>query len=487
MAEDIELTPDKYKMEQALRGGRVLSPMEFYQIMSPETFKGYEPADQLDRLMNSAGIVTPKIKHLRDAHKEIDTTLQPLYGKYKSFMLEQTLGNATVGEAQSMFPGFPTPPGAMESFNVPAQGPGAPRTIEGDQPMAQSLTPVRRIEQAQGPFDIRQGPGENDPIREIYPYTSRMDIVPSGVNTSAQGPGAPMTLEGPQPTGTAQRVNPNALLPRSYQHLLEQRQDRERLQRPAPHYPSAEEQKLNIGVDLGIRAFEFKHGRKPNPEELNTIYTEVTGGFDKAPKPGSLGERKLEGEAKVSEAKGDFAQVREEADLFATGMKGKRDQADAAETWKLMGAKLEEITQRALLEKAQTSSAYQKAEAGQFNESLAAAKLYGALNKSTKLSMEDKVNLMNSVLGQQKDGSTLEVIPKQTPVEAFFGMAPSETEVKPKGLGSVPEQPTSEQSDNKQSNNAYLHSIWKSMKMGEEKVIKGKRYKKVPKGLEELN
>lgn len=406
--------------------------------------------------------------------KELSTiqrsALDKMLAGYRVLDAVEQHERVTVGQALALDPGFPIPPGALK--------PGPQVNTE------QSLVPETfDIGRLQHGATSAASPGIA-PLREFTGDVGR---------PYRMAPGQPTRPTFYTDPGMATRQldthvpDLDALLPPIFQQRLEAQQHREGLQRPAPHYASAEEQKLKLGIDLGINAFKFKHGREPNPEELNNIYTEVTGGFDKAPKPGSLGEKKLEGEARASQAKGDFAQVREEAEVFATGQKGKRDQADAAETWDLMGARLEEITQKSLLEKAQASSAYQKAEAGQFNEALAAAKLYGAINKSTKLSTEDKVNLMNSVLGQQKDGSTFDVIPKQTPSEAFFGLAPSKTEVKPKELGKVPEQPTSEQSDIERAEQAYFLSIYKSMRIGEEKVIKGKRYRKTVKGLEELN
>lgn len=254
----------------------------------------------------------------------------------KNVLTQALQPRATVGEAQALFPDMPVPPNAIRSQNVPLQGPGIP--IE--KPIPTPADP-----------DLFGGTGmyEPDQMRNMNAYKQR---------TGA------FFDEGEQPMGSMTGVDPNALLPRSFQNVVNARTQA----MVHPRQAGAGITDAMVKMQTRTRLQQLRSGQKElYPGETRDIEQEL-GFYDKAPMPGSAGARKEGAEASIAEAKVPYAGQREASALLTDEVQRKASNAQANlasahtdETNLLMEAKLRKLIAETELAQTQGGQVGQRA------------------------------------------------------------------------------------------------------------------------------
>lgn len=241
-------------------------------------------------------------------------------------VLEQALQpRATVGEAQALFPDMPVPPNAVTSETVPLQGPGVP-----------VMGPALTDGSTAGTYGSRA-------LRERA---------------------APFFSEGPQPSTTTPGLNPDALVPRSFQNVINARTQ----SLVNPRHAGTGITDAMVKMQSRTRLQQLRTGQKElYPGETRDIEQEL-GFYDKAPMPGSAGARKEGAEASIAEAKVPYAGQREASALLTDEAQRKASNAQANlasahtdETNLLMEAKLGKLIAETQLAQTQGSLVGQKA------------------------------------------------------------------------------------------------------------------------------
>lgn len=257
----------------------------------------------------------------------------------------------TAGDVQTLFPGHnelippgaykPTPQAPLQSDEMPVMT-GTQSAIVPDTrfqgPMPGVMTPLGQ--QATDIFMMGGKPLPGmDPTRyreqagEFFTEAPRPTrTVETGVYSPDVAPSQSMELDKSMKLPPVFQAQVGAL-----QHQLSTRQAQ-------PHYPSAEEKKLDMGMTLGLKAWqEANPGQPVTAAVLNDIFTQTTGGYNKENKPGSLGERKASADARIAEITADLAKPKGEAELKDVGARTAHYEAQTKELTTLLDAKLKKL------------------------------------------------------------------------------------------------------------------------------------------------
>jgi len=258
----------------------------------------------------------------------------------------------TVGDVQTLFPGHNEliPPGAYKPTpQAPLQSDEMP-VLTGTQqavvPDTRFQGPMPGVMTALGAFTQRQkddagGPGlstlQQTGLNERQPYFYEEGSRPTRVQTTGiyspdTAPSQSIELDKSMKLPPVFQAQVGAL-----QHQLSTRQAQ-------PHYPSAEEKKLDMGMTLGLQAWqEANPGQPVTAAVLNDIFTQTTGGYNKENKPGSLGERKASADTRIAEITADLAKPKGEAELKDVGARTAHYDAQTKELTILLDAKLKKL------------------------------------------------------------------------------------------------------------------------------------------------
>lgn len=259
--------PNQLKPEHAL--GLVKSALEPDERKFFEQYLGKENSslsmgDYLLPILTKGRMQGEGTRRLEDARALRQHITQSVMGE----VFKQSL-SSTVGEAQTMFPGFPTPPGATSPTGpVQTEQSLVPDTFDIDKLQAQP-----RGTQGFPPLSVTT-PGRqslNPNIQDVAPLTTTIpgrDPIPSRYTD----PGAaPRTLE-----TYGQTVDENALLPRSFQALLEAKIHQSSLRSARTQGVTDAELKLEIRnrrAALKSGAPELYPGETADNEKQLDIYT----------------------------------------------------------------------------------------------------------------------------------------------------------------------------------------------------------------------
>jgi hypothetical protein len=365
--------------------------------------------------------------------------------------------NATVGEAQSQFADFPVPPSAMR--------PGKP--IEEAGPFVRQTAPGFPEKAISSPGIFEAGPTKPDVIPGREPQFTLQPTPEDRIH-----PGQP-------------EVNREALLPNSYQNLLTQRQHREGL-RGTANQQGGDLKKYEDNFMLGRTAFIEANGRLPNQQELLDIQQQAMGAYDKQPRPGTQGARKLTGEADIASAKGGVAPQQAMADLQKTQAGTELDEAHTKTDNDLRMARLNEILARTRLEDTQAGDVGKRATSAESKLALMEAgkalELFKTLEARGMIDAKGMKTLLEGVV--RKVAPDLEASGVEpSMMEGLFGIEPKQLTIGPKGTMQAPKgQPApkamtpTETTPTPDDDKAALRSLGSRLKEGESQVYKGKRY-----------
>lgn len=258
----------------------------------------------------------------------------------------------TVGDVQTLFPGHnelippgaykPTPQAPLQSDEMPVMT-GIQKAVVPD---TRFQGPMPGVRTALGDFTQRQ----------------KDDVGRAGLslqqNTALDTRDPYMFMEGPRPTRTvttgvyspdqapaqSMELDKSMKLPPVFQAQVGALQHQLSTRQTQPHYPSAEEKKLDMGMMLGLQAWQETHPGQPvTAAVLNDIFTQATGGYNKENKPGSLGERKASADARIAEIAADLAKPKGEAELKDVGARTAHYEAQTKELTTLLDAKLKKL------------------------------------------------------------------------------------------------------------------------------------------------
>ena len=325
-------------------------------------------------------------------------------------VLEQALQpRATVGEAQALFPDMPVPPNAMRTTQIPLQGPGQPQEI-----------PIARLA------------SETD-----QDYANTLDYMQSSAPYRQRG-GA-FFEEGPQPTASVTGVDPNALLPRSFQNVVNAKTQA----MVNPRHAGAGITDAMVKLQTRERLGKLRSGAmEMYPGETRDIEQEL-GFYDKAPMPGTPGARKESAEAAIAEAKAPYAGVREQSALAtdaaqrtASAASAGLSDAHTVETNLLMHAKLAKLLADTKLAETQAGQTGQRADNAESRLRLLEA---GKLLDMTK-TMEALNQLSPSGVQEMYKHIAGRIAPdlglvgdEPNAFQKLFGLQPTKMTVKPQG------------------------------------------------------
>lgn len=413
----------------------------------------------------------------------------------------------TVGEAQTLFPGHKEliPESAYKTTpQAPLQANEMP-VLTG---MQRETVPDNRF---QGPM-----PGVMTPLGEAavkwFGATNENPLNHEDTrNFSERGP--EFYQEGPRPTrvvetgvygpdmapSQATELDKNMPLPPVFQAQLGAMQHQLSNRQPQPHYPSAEEQKLQLGMDLGMKAWQEKNpGKVITAGDLNDIYTQVTGLYDKSPRPGSLNERGEKAKVAQEEAKANVAPQRQQAELDDLKARTDENIAKENEIRILMDAKKRKLEAEANAANAAGSKESMKA---YFQEQAALLDRAGRMmnmaiegRKSGKMDDKSYTFLMNEALADMNVNATagqaernwfqehfgtkgaVEVGPRSgnEPMRRMPGAPYQWTNPGGQQGESVTQAPSS--TETKPADEAELKAFGRTLKEGETKPFKGSRW-----------
>lgn len=353
----------------------------------------------------------------------------------RAVLTESMKPRATVGEAQGMFPDFPTPPGSTK--------PGP--QVETTEAMVPSTFDV---DQVQGPASLQ-----------------------------------PRMLE-------TQVPDPNTLLPRSYQGLLEAKLHRSSLQVPRTGVTDAE---LKMH-DRNRLAMIRSGGPELYPGETNDLESTI-GLYEKGPKPGTpkADIQKHEAEIKGADAAQEARKVKAEIDKLEADAALSRDRSDEINT--LVGARLNELVARARMENQQAGAQGRKLENAESRLALLEAgkdldmlkylsaaglidtkgqkvflnAIISRIGKDLEIMGQDP-NALQKLLGLEPKGITAAPRSKVDPIRPTVPSAKAPTLTPP------PQAETTEATDDEAADRAAIKAMGQSMKEGESKVYKGAKY-----------
>lgn len=418
-------------------------------------------------------------------------------------VLDQTLRqmNApTVGEAQTLYPGFPTPPSAMKAI------PQAPLYSE-EMPTLTGTHSVQIPSKIQGPM-----PGVMTPLGELNEWKSQAYDDPRSVdqfkgfferNTDnfTEGPRPLQTIQvgqyGPdQAPSHSLETDLNTKLPPAFQAELQARQHRTSLQQPQGTQPSAEVIKLAMGMDLGRKAWQEAHpGESLTAAIENDIYTQVTGGYNKTDKPGSIGERKANADARMAEITADLAHPKGMAEIGNIEAQMRHHDEQVNELQTLLQAKLAKLEAEARAANAvgskESIGAYYKEQQALLGRAKAMMEIAIEGRKGKTIDEKSYAKLIDLALADLDTGVKAEA-KQRTWWEEHFGPdkavevtpRPSEEPARrlvPPGIPQVapstvpPMQPT-RPAEPEIEDKAAKQAFGRTLKDGETKVFKGKKY-----------
>ena len=420
----------------------------------------------------------------------------------------------TLGEAQALFPNFPTPPSAHKTVQGPLMASDEMPVLTGTQqtqmpdnrfqgPMPGVLTPLGRI--SANLIDNRE-PGAPFPLnaQDRTGFLERTgafyEEAPRPLRTITTGVYGPDTAP-----SQASFVDPTTKLPPAFQAQLGSMQHQLAQRQLQPHYPSAEDRKYDQALQLGIQAWMEEHdGQQPSAKDMLTIQQRAAGGFEKAPLPGSAGATKLEGEAKLSSKKADAFDKREQTELADIEARTNEHVAKENEIRILMDAKERKLLAEAKAAEAAGSkenmSAYFKEQMALLGQAKEIINLAIELRKSGKADDASYSKLISLGLASLDVGVKAEPSQQSWFDKTFLGKKPVDIVPTPEGTQprrlTPPRVPGFRQAPLPQTQTApapeeddttALRSLGMSMKDGEVKSYKGQKYRRKGGKLEKVN
>lgn len=446
------------------------------------------------------------------AAKKLATTQQGMMEDFvrvaNAFKAQQSTQVPTVGDAQTLFPGHKEliPEQAYKAIpQSPLQAEDMP-VMTG---MQQQVIPDTRF---QGPM-----PGVMTPLGQQNANLIdawKPGIEPFPLNAQDRTGMAQQTgefvQEGPRPMRTVTtgvygpdtapsqsiELDKSMKLPLAFQAQLGAMQHALSTRQPQVHYPSAEEQKLDMGMKLGLQAWQEANPGKPITAAVeNDIFTQVTGGYNKTDKPGSIGERKANADARMAEITADLAHPKGMAEIGNIEAQMRHHDEQVNELQTLLQAKLAKLEAEARAANAvgskESIGAYYKEQQALLGRAKAMMEIAIEGRKGKTIDEKSYAKLIDLALADLDTGVKAEA-KQRTWWEEHFGPdkavevtpRPSEEPARrlvPPGIPQVapstvpPMQPT-RPAEPEIEDKAAKQAFGRTLKDGETKVFKGKKY-----------
>lgn len=402
----------------------------------------------------------------------------------------------TVAEAQTMYPGFPTPPQAYKAT------PQAPLQ-SNEMPVLQDTQQVQIPSRMQGPMPgVMTALGEQNKRLTDDNVNALTDQQYLGYREKdsenyMEQPRPMQTIQvgqyGPdQAPSQATVMDPMTKLPPSFRAELGARQHQTASRQPQPHYPSADEIKYKNAVELGVLAWKEQHpNQEPTAQDLYQIQQIAAGGYEKPAVPNTPKARIENAKAIQEEATAGNIKTKLADDSAHTQAQTKELEAKTAETRLLMDTKLKELLSRIDLHKAQGNVLAGKAELAEFREKLGIDNLKWKVIHSLLLMDDlDKESKLVGIKSLIENDPNLQVRAQDPSfLGSLFGQTSgSGIKIEPRQGGGVqapkipsaggPPQPLTPAPAPPEDDAGALRALGLSMKDGDVKDYKGQKYRR---------
>ena len=344
-----------------------------------------------------------------------------------------------------------------------------------------------------GFMDILNPKGRFDQARQLReqihrglltPEVARQATPPPTLGEAkAQFPEFPIPPQAYEAAGPGGGYDLQSTLPPASVSLLNQYQHREGLRQPVTPQVPAGLMEFEQGRQsfLKLRQSQKAPGQPLTPQDEADAYVFATKQFTPQPLPGTLGERKLAGEAKKATAEGDFAEQGQVAELKQKGVSTRKTglEADTLQEKLPFAASHEKAIIDSLNKDEQLALAQAKTALAEGKFELATSILGIKANVlDNEQARNAVVNMLNRFVpgtAKPKEQSLWEKltrdhkaeIPLQDPVI-----------IQPK-RDSAPTMPDTTPAPQSSKPPSWAETLYKSMKDGEVKEYQGKKYKRV--------